>query len=457
MAKVILASQSSRDSSNVAANPERLINMIAERMNQGSKTTMTLRSVPGQISFADTETVLLRDMKTVNGVLYVAAAGNLFSVGSSGAVTLLGSITDDENTIIDGNGASVTISAGGNYYVWDGTTLSQPAGGLLTSIGSVGFSGQYTILTELGGNRFEWTALADPETRDGLNFATCESNNDDVIRVIPHMNYIWLFNQESTEIWYNTGAAGANAFAPLAGGTSDIGIKSAKLAVRFDGGIFFVGNDGVTYLSSGAGLSPISTPAVETATAEKTPTHCYYYEYRGHKICVIRFSDRPAWCYDFTTSLWHERSSGVEHNEWESIGVVFAYSKWLSATNIGKIYEMKGNTDVSAPLRRTIVSRSFYSAGNRFTAAEFEVLGRFGEQEITTGGVIREPIIMARFSKDGGRTWSGEKTRGIGKVGERFKRPIWRGLGQFRDFVAEVSMTDDVDVSLYSEAILVVK
>lgn len=482
MPKVILASQSSKDTSNVAANPERLINWIAERVNVGGKTSITLRSVPGQVAWGDTETVLLRDMKTVFGILYVVAAGGLYTVDSSGSAVLLGAIADDVDTVIDGNGTSVTITAGGNYYVWNGTTLTQPSGGLLTSFGSVGFMGQFTVITEKGGNRFEWTALADPETRNGLNFATCESNNDDVVRVIPHKNYIWLFNEESTEIWYQTGAAGADAFAPLAGGALDVGIKSVKLGVSFSGGIFFVGHDDVVYLAGSDVFQPKSTPAVETAIGESTPTHVTYYEFRGHKVCVIRFNDRPAWCYDFTTNLWHERASGVIHQAWESVVSEFAYGAWRTGTEAGKIYEMTGTTDVDRPLRRTLVSVNFYQAGNRFSVPEFEALGVFGETEtlaydplageltdqfgeiitddfgetIYAGALIPQGVkIMARFSKNGGRSYGGEKVRDIGKVGERHKRAVWRGLGQFRELTVELSITDDVDIPLYGEANLV--
>jgi hypothetical protein len=60
--------------------------------------------------------------------------------------------------------------------------------------------------------------------------------------------------------------------------------------------------------------------------------------------------------------------------------------------------------------------------------------------------------IMARFSKDGGRTWGSEKSRSLGKIGERYKRAVWYGLGQYRQFAVELSITDDVDIPLYGEA-----
>lgn len=446
MTEVIFASKSSQDSGNIAGNSERLLNLMAEGMTEGAVTPLILRQVPGQNSWGDTGQVLLRAMETINGTLYVVAAGKLLSVTSGGVATVLGTVTDDTETIIDGNGASVTISAGGNYYVWDGATLTQPAGGLLTSVGSVAFSGFYTVLTEQDGNRFEWTDLAAPESRDALNFATCEGSNDNIQRVIPSQNYIWLFNEESTEVWYATGASGSSAFGRLAGGVLNVGIKSKKLGVAFDAGIFFVGNDSVVYRSAGNGVTPISIPAVVTAIEESTPTHCDYYEYRDHKLCVILFSDRPAWVFDFATGLWHERSTGVNHEAWEAVTMVFAYNKWLCGIGAGQIYEMTGTSDVNHPLKRTAVSKTLNGGGKLFVLAEYEAKGLFGETDIG-----RDAQIMARFSRDSGRTWGNEKWRSLGNLGNRETRAVWRGQGQYRNLTVEISITEDADIPIFAQ------
>jgi len=54
------------------------------------------------------------------------------------------------------------------------------------------------------------------------------------------------------------------------------------------------------------------------------------------------------------------------------------------------------------------------------------------EAEVGVGlqsGAIPSPDIMMRFSNDGGHTWSTEKWKNMGLIGEYFKRVYWHRLG----------------------------
>ena len=62
-----------------------------------------------------------------------------------------------------------------------------------------------------------------------------------------------------------------------------------------------------------------------------------------------------------------------------------------------------------------------------------------------------EPQVMLRFSDDGGHTWSNEHWTSMGKIGEYYRRVIWRRLGmttKLRDRVYEVSGTDPVKIAI---------
>jgi hypothetical protein len=62
-----------------------------------------------------------------------------------------------------------------------------------------------------------------------------------------------------------------------------------------------------------------------------------------------------------------------------------------------------------------------------------------------------DPEVMLRWSDDGGHTWSNEHWVKVGKIGQYFKRAIWRRLGmtlKLRDRVYEVSGTDPVKISI---------
>jgi hypothetical protein len=57
---------------------------------------------------------------------------------------------------------------------------------------------------------------------------------------------------------------------------------------------------------------------------------------------------------------------------------------------------------------------------------------------------------MLRWSDDGGSTWSKEHWTTIGALGKYQNRAIWRRLGQARDRVFEVVVTDPVKAVIVS-------
>lgn len=60
------------------------------------------------------------------------------------------------------------------------------------------------------------------------------------------------------------------------------------------------------------------------------------------------------------------------------------------------------------------------------------------------------PQAMLRWSDDGGSTWSNEHWVTIGQTGKYKNRAIWRRLGQARDRVFEVVVTDPVKAVIVS-------
>ena len=176
-----------------------------------------------------------------------------------------------------------------------------PAAGAITNCGSLDHISAYTIITEKDGNRFEWSALANPTSLPGLNFASATERDDDLLRVQAINGMVWLFGTASTEIWYETGLGGADAFQQIAGGSRDTGLKAFGLVTKFDGGAFFVGDDNLVRITSGADFQVVSTPAVVSAIMDSNPVLCIHYEHRGHKFCAIVFEDRPAFVFDLAT------------------------------------------------------------------------------------------------------------------------------------------------------------
>jgi hypothetical protein len=55
-----------------------------------------------------------------------------------------------------------------------------------------------------------------------------------------------------------------------------------------------------------------------------------------------------------------------------------------------------------------------------------------------------DPQVMLQFSDDGGRTWSSERWRSLGRIGEYRTRTRWLRNGSARDRIYRYAMSDPV-------------
>jgi hypothetical protein len=449
VARYTFFTQAAKDGSNVAASSEELVNCYPEVAPGDARTRLNIRSVLGEAPFVNAGYSLIRAIEAAAGKIYLVGSSALYSIDSMSSVVTVGAVNSGPDVTIRGNGTFVTVAANGGYYVWNGTALTQPSGGAFTSVGALEFSDYDTILTEKDGRRFEWTATADPLTRNGLHFASAEARDGNILRPIVDRTQLYLFCQKSIEVWRNTGASGADRasrYQRLA--VIDRGLKSYHTVIRSDVGIFFVGEDNVAYFTAGTGIQPVSTPAVNTDLQSGIPTACGYYEDRGHKFCVIFFGDRPSWVYDVTTQVWHRRQSGVLSDPWVGQRLVNAFGAWRVADNYGNIRTLaRVNSDNGQPLKRIMRGKPVDMAGAKFSVSEFEFLCSVGVADIG-----RDAEAMLRVSWDGGLTWGDEIRESIGAYGGYGQQASFRALGRGEQFTPEVSVTDPADIVFYSDA-----
>lgn len=449
MAKYTFFTQAARDGSNVAASSEELVNCYPEVAPGDGRTKIAVRSVLGEQQFSITQAAPIRAAAFIMGSLYVVSGATLYKVAASGVSTALGTVAGGPDVSIRGNGDYVTIAANGVYYVWNGTTLLQPTGGRIINAGSVEFTDYDTIITEANGRVFEWAATADPTSRNALHFASAEAREGNILRAIADRAQLFLFCEQSIEIWRNTGASGAqrsSRYQRLS--VLDQGLKSYQLIVRGDIGVFFIGNDNVAYITSGSGLAPVSTPAVNTDLQESTPLSCGYYEDRGHKFCVIAFADRPAWVYDVSTQAWHRRQSGVIRGGWTARRLVEAFGMFCAIDDAGNVKKLvRSNADGSEPMLRIMRGKPIDLDGRKFSVAEFECLSSVGISDIG-----RDAMVMMRVSWDGGQTWGPELTESLGDLGQYATQTRFTALGRGEVFTPEISVSDPADIVFYSDA-----
>lgn len=470
--------QSVQDQSNTAINPARLVNCYREPVMAGGKTRHIIRNVLGQTLLDDIGAAAVRAMGRANGSNWVAGDGKLFELADAGTTTQRATIADDSVTAINGNYADTTITAGGNYYVWDGTTLTQPTGKTFTNVGHHFFVGDYTVLLEQSGKRFQWSALGDASTLDALDFATANKRDDNLVRGFEISGAAVLMSEQHSELWQITGAGGAEAFAFVT--SWNRGLKSANLATKVDDNVFFVGDDGNVYIGAGSNLQNITTPAIKSAIESNTPTHCFFHEDRGYKHCYLRFSDRAAWVFNTETAEWHERAEGPDNGAFRAVAAIEG-DTWQVGNSNGEIHSLtRNNKDFSAPLRRTMISLPVYT-GDRFRTPKIEINVQAGDRAIELNqqfvfqakpgvafqaksgfafqaksdntGVEREGQVHLRLSRDGGRTWTDRKTRGVGLSGDYTKRTVWRAQGHARQLAVQLYIDEPADYHINSTAV----
>lgn len=420
MAQIEFVGQSARDTDNIAAAPSRLLNCYREPTAEGKKV---LKPVLGLAPFSELPAVFVNAMGVVDGRLFIAGASGLYEIETGGAVIPRGDLPNG-NSSIAGNNGSVTVCAVGEYWVWDGSVMTQPAPGAFDGFGGLTFFGNYTILTERNGRRFQWSKFADPTDLPGLNFSTADGRDDSLIRPMAVGAMLYLWKETSHEIWYLTGGAGAEALERVAGGVRDIGLKAFGTICTIPGGAFIVGDDNRAHLVSGGAMKPVSTPAVESAIRQGEPLQCVSYEDEGHLFCCVIFADRPAWCFDVATGEWSERAEGLLFDPWTVRASAKWAGEWYAGRADGKLLRFTaGKLDGDVPVIKEAISLTLESDGQRLIVHEVELFPRKGLE----GGQI-----TLSTSKDGGLTWGAEKARDIGPPGTMAERVIWRALGQFR-------------------------
>lgn len=479
MPLVEFVGQSVQDQGNVAINTARLVNCYREAVVGMGKTQYVIQSVLGQDLLDDVGAGSVRAMGQADGQNWIVGNAKLFELAGDGTVTDTGEvIPDDLNTVIAGNYSDITITANNNYYLWDGSTLSQPTTKAFTNVASHFYFGGYTVLIEEGGKKFQWSSLGDASTLDALDFASAETVDDNLVRGFEMRDTMVLFSQTHAEMWQTTGLSGSEAFSRTT--SWNRGLKAHNLAVRFDDSLFFVGNDNNVYIGIGTSAVDITTPAINTALVENDATHCFYYEDRGHKFCVLRFSDRAAWVYDVKMREWHERAEGAGNGAWQAVTAIEG-DTWQVGTTNGAVFSLsRTNLDLNAPLRRTMISNPVYF-GKEFRVALMELNARVGKEMLNTqnefvlsldpgfalaldagfalqvgseDGNERDAQLSLFVSRDGAHTWTDAKVRSLGSSGDYGKRVVWRSLGQAQQFAAKVIVDEPADYQISSTAVV---
>lgn len=432
-----------------------LTNWYGELQTQDAKNKVVLHACPGLKLFGTAGTGPIQAMHEFADTLFVVSNNTLYSVDSNGLAADRGSMSSATRFQMADNGTQLVIVNPAHGYVYDdGLTQITDVDYLPSS--TVAYMDGYFLLVQDGTGNWFISSILDGTAYDSTDYGTTFSNPDNVVNVVSNVNEAWVFGTDSIEIYYNSGQADF-PFTRYQGGKIEIG-TAAKYSptkiktTKFGNTLAWLGSNRRVYVASGYSHIPISDPTVEywlKQYSDVSDAFGYSYTDEGHEFFVLTFPTANAtWCYDFATEWWHCRAywdttthSFVRHR---SNAYAYAYNKHLVGDfENGNLYELDLDTytDNGDALITECVFPPLHAGGELVKQAELWVDFEDGVGRTTGQGT--DPQAMLQWSNDA-RTWSNEHWRSIGKIGEYKNRAKWHRLGQFRERVFKLRMSDPV-------------
>jgi hypothetical protein len=314
---------------------------------------------------------------------------------------------------------------------------------------SVTFINGRFVVTEPNTGKFYCSAIYDGTSWDALEFATAESDPDNLVRVFAEGGQLVIFGEKTTEFWGDSGAVDF-PFARIGGGAIEWGLAARWSLAKFMDSLIFLRKNRLgqaqVCIMSGASAVPVSNPQLEyhiTTYGDVSNATGYAYMMNGHPFYQINFPTvGKSWLFDGQSKSWSrlESSGGRDRGE---ICAQLLGGIYCTDYENGRLYRVESGqfTDDGKPIVREFTSRH-QTRGDylMFNEVWLEMESGQGVQI----GQGTDPQIMMQISRDGGQTWGNELWRSFGKVGQYKSRAVWRRLGRARDWVFRFRVTDPV-------------
>jgi hypothetical protein len=451
----------------VNAADNRMINLFPESLGNQGKETGFLNRAPGLRLLATIGKGPIRALwanQTNPDIAYVVSGNELFKIDLSYSATKLGDVAGTGPVSIADNGIQLFLATNPKGYIYNEqtNTFAEITDPDFPGAKTVGFVDGYFVFNEPDSQKLWVTSLYDGTMVDPLDFASAEGAPDPISAINVNHREIWVFGTNSVEVWYDAGTS-PFPLQRIQGAFNELGCLASYSVAKLDNTVFWLGNDargyGVVYRANGYTGARVSTHAIEYAIqgyGDVSDAIAYTYQQEGHLFYVLTFPTvNKTWVYDVTTGLWHERAgfeNGIFTRHRSNCQMNFQSQTVVGDYLNGNIYALDLNTyDDNGAVQKWLRSwRALPTGENNLKRTAQHSLQLDCESGVGLNtGQGDNPQVMLRWSDDGGHTWSNEHWVSMGKIGQYFRRAIWRRLGmtmKLRDRVYEVSGTDPVKI-----------
>lgn len=451
----ILGGQYTTSSPNAAYN--RLINLYPELIPEGGKEPGFLTRCPGLTTKVVAGSGPNRGMLRVKDKGYVVSGTEFYSIDSDYTATLLGEVSGSGAVSMAENGLQIMLACNPYGFIYNIST------GVFKQIDDPDFPGAltvdyldgYFVFNEPNSQKVWVTSLLDGLAIDPLEFASAEGNPDNLIAVKVDHREVWLFGEDSIEVYYNSGEV-SFPLARIKGAFIEVGCAASHSVAKLDNSLFWLGSDargsGIIYRADGYSGKRVSDHSIESIIQKFntiSDATAYTYQQSGHSFYVLTFpTEDRTFVFDVATGLWHERAGyvGGEFTRHRSaFQMVFDNKVHVGDYENGNIYvfDLEVYSDAGEIQRWLRTWRAIPTGKNTLKYLVHSMLQLDCEVGVgLNSGQGSEASIILRWSDDGGHKWSNDHVLSIGKIGDTLKQVIWRRLGRSRDRIYEVSGTD---------------
>ena len=408
-----------------------------------------------------------RGARRMKGIPYFVLGQTLYRLTAGHVLEALGAIAGTGRVSMADNGTQLMILVpGGAGYIFtaDPDNLTEITDSGFRANGnplSVVFVDGYFACTTDEGDKFTVSALRDGLSWDALDAGTAESSPDSGVVPFVFKNQLYIAGERTIEAFQNVG--GADFPFQRTGQFFDQGVAGYFAITKTSDAVYFVGagedEEPAVWRMSGTEPVRVSTSAVDESLAklsraELANVFAWSYGKEGHYFVGFQLADSTM-IYDAATERWHERTSRVTRGD-DTVDVsahraacyVTAYGRtYVGDTLTGKVGVLDTDTykEFGELIERETTLQPYQNNMQPFTVPMIEVTTEAG----VGNADAPDPVIRLQVSRDGGRTFTDERARPLGKQGEYERRTVIRRNGMFKQsMVLKFRMTDPVKFSL---------
>jgi hypothetical protein len=349
------------------------------------------------------------------GTCYRVMGSKLVTVSSTGAVTILGDVGDDNKQVtLDYSFTQLGIASNGNLFFWDFATsvLTQNVDPDLGVVLDVVWVDGYWMTTD--GEFLVVTELTNPLDVNPLKYGSSEVDPDPIVAVLKLRNEVYALNRHTIEVFDNIGGD-FFPFGRIDGAQIEKGCVGTHACCNFVESIAFLGGGmneapGI-YLGGNASAIKISTQEVDEILALFTEAQLSLCKLearndRTHLHLYVHLPDRTL-VYDASASeatkqqIWFTLTSTLEgFSRYRAQNWVWCFDKWLAgdplSTTVGYATDTIGS-HWGQDVRWEFGTLMAYNGGKGAVVHELELAALTGA--ITYEQLIPESQVDPHFSK----------------------------------------------------------